>query len=586
MILTGRVFTKLLFSSLLVLAVGMAVLDFTLSSIVSGSLLTEARNSLEGKAALVATHLVRGVELNRIPILHSGPSGLIADPQSFVRAEALAAQAEVTLFDGQGRVIANSNLSQPPFLGPSAEAVLKGLHQQALQQKDASLYLTIATGGYFLQLRQSMAGIESTLHLLHRDLLLASLLAMLLAMLMAVYLARRAAQRMNRIVAFANRIAAGDLSARMDEADLDEVSSVARALDRTASRLEQSFHALESKQRELAALLDSMQEAVVAVDAAGVVIWSNSVMQRIAPGVAREGRPLVHTIRDPEVLASVKAAIANREVRSSKARSVVTERVYEVNAAPTPDGGAVAVLHDVTEIERAETMRRDFVANVSHELRTPLTSISGYVETLLDTTPDLPDHVQEFLGIILKNAARMNRLTEDLLALANVESGEYKLDRQQIPASVLLDDVVVGLSGMLLDSGFALEQLDTSDTAVVVDLDAMTQVFANLIENAMKYGRSGQRVVVGARDVEGYVEFYVQDFGPGIAQEHQARIFERFYRVDKARSRDSGGTGLGLSIARHIVLAHGGTIHVESELGSGCTFIVCLPMGVRGATKG
>lgn len=596
--MTGRVFTKLLFSSLLVLAIGMTVLDFTLSGIVSGSLLTETRDSLSGKAALVATHLVRGVLLNQmlpaqakagrgsisarsatVAAARNGLNSQSLDPQSFVRSEALAAQADVTLFGAQGRVLATSNLSLPPLLDASTEAVLRHQSPRSLIQKNDSLYLTLAAGGYFLQLRQSLAGIKTTLHLLNRDLLLASILAMLLAMLMAVYLARRAAQRMNRIMAFANRIAAGDLSARMDEADLDEVSSVAHALDRTASRLEQSFHALESKQRELAALLDSMQEAVVAVDASGLVIWSNAVMQRIAPGAARAGRPLVHTIRDPEVLVAVEAALARREIRSGKARSVVPERVFEVNAAPTPDGGAVAVLHDVTEIERSETMRRDFVANVSHELRTPLTSISGYVETLLDTTPDLPDHVQEFLAIILKNAARMNRLTEDLLALANVESGEYKLDRQAIPASDLLEDVVVGLSGMLVDSNFTLEQSETTASIIQVDLDAMTQVFANLIENAMKYGRTGQRVVLGARDCEGCVEFYVQDFGQGIAQEHQARIFERFYRVDKARSRDSGGTGLGLAIARHIVLAHGGGIHVESELGSGCTFIVRLPVG-------
>jgi len=560
--LTGRVFTKLLLSSLLVLVIGTAVLDFTLGGIVNNSLLDQARQALAGKAALVAVHLPRRAAL---------------DPQAFVHSESLAALADVTLFDAQGHMLATSNPSGHPDTGAAFHQLLDRRIPRALSRRDGSLYLTIPAGGDYLQLRQSLDNVRSTMHLLRRDLLVASSLAVLLAMLIAVYLARRAARRMGRIVTFANQIAAGDLSARMNEADLDEISSVAHALDTTASRLEQSFHALESKQRELAALLDSMQEAVIAVDADSLVSWSNTVMQRIAPGAIREGRALVQTIRDPDVLACVQGALEHREIRSAKARSVLPDHVFEVNAAPTPDGGAVAVLHDVTGIERAEIMRRDFVANVSHELRTPLTSISGYVETLLDTTPDLPPHVQEFLGIILKNANRMNRLTEDLLALANVESGEYQLHRQPIAASALLEDTIEGLAGMLVDSGFLLKQRETTNTKVLVDIDAITQVFGNLIENAMKYGRTGQSVTVGARDCDGCVEFYVQDYGPGIAQEHQARIFERFYRVDKARSRESGGTGLGLAIARHIVLAHEGTIHVESELGSGATFIVRLP---------
>jgi two-component system phosphate regulon sensor histidine kinase PhoR len=241
-----------------------------------------------------------------------------------------------------------------------------------------------------------------------------------------------------------------------------------------------------------------------------------------------------------------------------------------------PGGGAVAVLHDISEKERSETTRRDFVANVSHELRTPLTCITGYVETLLDDR-SLGTQAREFLMIILKNASRMNRLTEDLLALASVESGDYKLRLQKVQASKLVEESVASLAGLVLDSGVTLEVGDTADEAVMADLDALSQVFGNLVENAMKYGKAGGRVQVGAREQEAMIEFYVQDFGPGIAYEHLPRIFERFYRVDKARSRESGGTGLGLAIAKHIVHAHGGDIRCESELGFGATFLFRLP---------
>jgi two-component system, OmpR family, phosphate regulon sensor histidine kinase PhoR len=413
-------------------------------------------------------------------------------------------------------------------------------------------------------------------HVLRRGIVLASLLSLVVATLLAAWLAQRAAKRLARIVVFANRIAAGDLSARVEEGNLDEISAVAHALDVTASRLEHSFHALESSRSELTALLDSMQEAVIAINPQGQVSWCNAVMQRIALSPVQEGRALVNSVRDPEVLSAVGSALTLRQASRRRATSVSPGKIFEVNAAPMPGGGAVAVLHDVSEIERSETTRRDFVANVSHELRTPLTCITGYVETLLDDG-SLSSQAREFLQIILKNAARMNRLTEDLLALASVESGDYKLRLQKIQASRLVEEAVGSLAGLVLDSAAILEVGETTDESVMADLDALSQVFGNLVENAMKYGKSGGRVQVGARKQEAMVEFYVQDFGPGIAYEHLPRIFERFYRVDKARSRESGGTGLGLAIAKHIVQAHGGHIRVESELGFGATFLFRLP---------
>jgi two-component system phosphate regulon sensor histidine kinase PhoR len=243
-----------------------------------------------------------------------------------------------------------------------------------------------------------------------------------------------------------------------------------------------------------------------------------------------------------------------------------------------PGGGAVVVLHDVTNVEAAEKSRRDFIANVSHELRTPLTSISGYLETLLEDPDPRPETTREFLSIILKNSNRMNRLTEDLLELASVESPDYRLKPQPIRASSLLEDAIESLAGMVVDSGIELKSGAGPKDVVLADPDAMTQVFGNLIENAMKYGKSGKRIVVSAVAHETEVEFVVQDFGPGMAYEHLSRIFERFYRVDKARSRDSGGTGLGLAIVKHIVQAHGGRIWAESELGHGAAFHFTLPI--------
>ena len=418
----------------------------------------------------------------------------------------------------------------------------------------------------------------ASLHTIGREVFWSGLLALAIALAVSAWVAGRLSHRIQGIVEFSRRIAGSDLSARLPIGGRDELAAIESALNQTAERLDRDFAELESSRHELAVMLDSMQEAVVAITATGSVRWSNAVMQNIAGSRLAAGRPLIHSVRDPELLACVRGALERRELCVGRASLLAPGRVFEVNAAPLPSGGALVVLHDVTSIEIAQKSRRDFVANVSHELRTPLTSIQGYVETLIEDPNPNPETTVEFLGVILKNASRMSRLTEDLLALASVESPDYKLTLQPVRASVLLQDAVDSLRGIVADAGVKLQAAAAPDTVVMADPDAMHQVFGNLMENALKYAQSGKRIRAGARQLVSEVQFTIQDFGPGIASEHLERIFERFYRVDKARSRESGGTGLGLAIVKHIVQAHGGRIWAESELGNGASFHFTLPL--------
>ena len=299
-------------------------------------------------------------------------------------------------------------------------------------------------------------------------------------------------------------------------------------------------------------------------------------MKKLASGTLLVGTPLIRAVRDPDLLRAVDDVLQSGKVQHATLFSILPGRTFGMTAASLPDGGVVCVLRDSTEIARVERTRRDFIANVSHELRTPLTSLLGYTETLIDESSDAK--TREFLEIIRRNAQRMSRLTEDLLTLARVESGEERLQPVLVSAKELLRDAQTSFNEVAKSKGLTIEIFEVSDSQVFADKDAIHQVFANLIDNALKYASGTRKIEIGATDRQELVEFYVRDFGPGIRSEHLPRLFERFYRVDKARSREAGGTGLGLAIVKHIVLNHGGQTGVTSDLGHGSIFWFRVPL--------
>jgi two-component system, OmpR family, phosphate regulon sensor histidine kinase PhoR len=383
-------------------------------------------------------------------------------------------------------------------------------------------------------------------------------------------------KRLRQINFFAGQMARGNLTAHLPLTGDDEISELAAALDSTALQLEAILENVENSREQLETLLNSMDDAVVAVSPKQEVAWFNGAMKPLAAGKLAFGTPLIRAVRDPDLLRVVAEVLETRSVRSATLYSVSPGRIFGVTSAPLPDGGVVCVLRDSTEIARVERTRRDFIANVSHELRTPLTSLLGYTETLMDESSD--NKAREFLEIIRRNAQRMSRLTEDLLTLARVESGEERLQQAPVAANELLRDAQISLSEVARGKGLAIEIADSPEATVFADRDAIHQVFANLIDNALKYASGTKKIEIGATERFDNLEFYVRDFGHGIPSEHLPRLFERFYRVDKARSREAGGTGLGLAIVKHIVLNHGGQAGVTSQLGHGSVFWFRLPM--------
>ena len=568
----NRIFVKMLAACAVVVVVAATTMDITIRRVWETSLRDEIQRGLTARTRLFA---------NRVEIDHQHTL------QDITAQEALAAGARATVIDPTGQVLADSEANPGSMENHRTrkefQAALNG--NIGVDERRSHtigipfLYIAAPISGGAVRLAYPLSDVEAASRRVHRALLLGSGISFVIVMLLSAIGAYYTERRLQRIVTFADRVAAGDLTARISATSVDEIGQVASALDKTARILEESFVAVQNSQRQLETLLNSMQDAVIGVGPDGRVQWANRAMERLVPQRVRLNAPVIETIRDPQFLRAVSEATAGRPITSARAISIVPGRTFDVTTAPLPRGGAVAVLRDLTETERMEKTRRDFIANVSHELRTPLTSIQGYTETILDSTSE-NGHVREFLEIIRKNAARMSRLTEDLLTLARVESGEQRFDVEPTTPTELLDDAVESFRDIARAQGVELSIEEAVDTPVNADREAIHQVFSNLIENALKYASSGKRILLGARPSDHGIEFYVRDFGPGIASEHLPRLFERFYRVDKARSRESGGTGLGLAIAKHIMLAHSGTIHAESELNHGSIFLFTLPAAV------
>jgi signal transduction histidine kinase len=333
---------------------------------------------------------------------------------------------------------------------------------------------------------------------------------------------------------------------------------------------------LERERSEMAALIASMVEGVVASDARGAVTTMNPAARALL-GIGEDEAPppIGELLRSRSARDVVESAVAGR--MSTGVDAEIGGRTVLLTGHPLDQGGAVLVLHDVTDLKRLETVRRDFVANVSHELKTPLTVIRGYAETLQggDQPPALR---AQFLETILANARRMQQLVDDLLDLSRIESGGWRPEPADVPLEPLAREVWAQVARGPRGEGRAF-QVECGPGADVVraDAEALRQVLSNILDNAVRHTPAGGTVVVRATHESGGTRIDVADTGPGIPSDHLPRIFERFYRVDPARSRELGGTGLGLSIVKHLVEAHGGHVEARSTLGAGTTITAVFP---------
>jgi two-component system phosphate regulon sensor histidine kinase PhoR len=390
--------------------------------------------------------------------------------------------------------------------------------------------------------------------------------------------ARRLGRAIGELRASSSRVAKADLEIRRRIAAGDELEEVGDVLDAATRRLAERVAAATAERDRLEGVLDAMVEGVVVTDGQCRVALANAALLRLF-GIEGtiDGRSVLQALRHSEAADALADAVRRQ---APVARDVQVrwpaERVLALHAVALPGGGAVGVFHDVTERRRLDDVRRDFVANVSHELRTPLATLTGYAEELADPALS-PDDARRASEVIRRHVSRMTALVEDLLELARIEADRFAPTREPLDARTLLTDVAREWGSRAETRAASLVVENGEGIVLVADRRLLRQALAHLLDNALKYGPRGGEVRLSARPVPGGAELAVSDQGPGIPPEDLPRVFERFYRVEKGRSREAGGTGLGLAIVKHVAEAHGGRAWVDSRPGKGAVFRIFVP---------
>ncbi len=387
-------------------------------------------------------------------------------------------------------------------------------------------------------------------------------------------------KRINLIISTLNKISDGDLGREINIYSRDRIGALAAAINGTLSRLKSRIASLEKENSKTQTILNNMIEGVIAVDKDTKIVSVNPTVEKIFNISKKdaEGRFFLEAIRNSGIAEIISNVLKNGEVISQELSLVwPVQKIFQINVSPIYEkdsvSGCLVVIYDITEIRKLETVRRDFVANVSHELKTPLTSIKGFVETLLEGALDDKENSRHFLEIIRDHANRLDNLINDLLSLSYMESKEVRLELVEINLKSLTQQILSGFKAQLAKKTIEVKNELPQGLTVTADKDRIEEVLTNLIDNAIKFNKEKGVIKIYAQDSI----FIVEDSGIGIPNKDISRIFERFYRVDKARSRELGGTGLGLSIVKHIVELHSGSVGVESTEGLGSKFWFSLP---------
>ncbi|UVT15157.1 MAG: PAS domain-containing protein [Nitrospira sp.] len=593
----------------------------TLAAVVCGLVLAGVilvqffeRQALLELSAVLATK-TQLVEYAVQPLFHSDSSPPTpASLQETARDLSNRASARITLIAANGTVLADSavrdidlsalenhqsrpEIQQAFSTGQGQDIRMSHTTGERTMYRAVLLRPPQAAPPIVVRVSLPMVVLDRELSELRQQLFLAFGIALLVALMVSIWLAYSISRPLSDIAAAAQYLSSGSRALPLRATTQDEVGLLATTLNHVAEQLHAKIDELSEDRAQLLAVLTSMVEGVMVLDYRGQVLQINPALERMF-GISRveaRGRPCAELFRHQQLNDLVTAILQSRAPHEDEIMLPLSGRYLQIEASPA--GGEreneaciVLVFHDITELRRLEKIRKDFVANVSHELRTPLTSIKGYVEALLDGAKDDPPVAAKFLEIILKQSDRLNLIIEDLLELSKIESGRVLLKAEPLELRTIVDRTLSIMKPIADKNRHRLVTvIDSSLPSVAGDEGRLVQVLTNLLDNAIKYTPAGGTITVGAKLIPSFgtdhpaktIELSVADTGIGIPEQDRPRVFERFYRVDKARSRELGGTGLGLAIVKHIVEGHGGHVWVEANQPQGSRFVVRLPLSPK-----
>ena len=559
---------RVVLGTIVVLALAMSVLVWTAERSLRRDLEVQTVQDLERLARLVR-------------------DGIGDEPgawQARVRRMGQQNDLRITLIAADGTVLADSDIPNPERTEIAnhgdREEVVAALRGETGLAKRASetvggelLYVAIPGGPGVVRVATNLGQANAFLHRSLRSVAWAAAVALLVGSLLAIGAVRTVTSPLRGLAAAARAIAAGNLP-RFPRSGISEIDALIISLREMHRQLNDRFEELRREQSESSAVVGAMVEGVLATDARGKIITANPAARSFLGYQSEDQLPDLQALfKSRDARAVIGTVLAGEAVSREVELDSVTLRIQ---ARPLPDGGAVVVLHDLTDLRRLEMVRRDFVANVSHELKTPLTSIAGYTDTLLTDTPD-DDTTLRFLRTIRTNATRMQHLVDDLLDLSRIESGRWLPALESLAVEAIVREEWAMVIGPDIEQRQFDVTIDPPGLLLEADPKALRHILTNLLDNAVRHTEADGAVTVRVDATDGTVRLSVTDDGTGIPSHHLPRIFERFYRADEARSRAHGGTGLGLAIVKHIMEAHGGAVEATSLLGEGTTITCTFP---------
>lgn len=571
-------------------------LETYLSRVIKDDYISKLEGSLIIQARLIADQI---------------PSSYADNLDSFCKTFREKTGARVTIMDNAGKVLGNSDepsekmenhANRPEIKDAEISDVGSSIRRSKTVQKEL-LYLAIAvnkdTDKKFLRLSMPLTDIEKALNTIRMKIIIASLSALFIAILIGLIQTRRITKSIEEVALFSKDVAAGNFKTRLFLKEKGELGELGKNISNMAQELSTRLKQSEEEKSKIEAILRNMSDGLILTDTRGSIILSNSAALNIF-GIASnvEGKTVMETLRNTELMEIIDNVVqsgdgASREITISRPRELYLMAAATPFYSSHPVGelsGVVLTFHDITRLKKLEEVRKDFVANVSHEIKTPIAAIKGFAETLLEGAIDDKENALRFLETIKNHSERLNSLVSDLLTLSGIELGDIKIEKEIVNLNEVIDTVFATLKEKAQGKGLYLKRETLSGLKEIeADRDRLIQILLNLVDNGIKFTEKGgvtikvksEKLKVKSEEEKetDTIKISVEDTGTSIPKKHLTRLGERFYRVDRARSRELGGTGLGLAIVKHLVKAHGWDMEIESTEGKGTTVSIVCPFG-------